>query len=205
MILRADDARIACPLFQAEYGGEVPTSALQLRIVKVSSKTAKTLNELWHSRLPKIENWRMCELCFAAECNNVFYAVALWSNPVNRNLHEQGCFELRRMAIAPDAPRFTASRMLAVMRKMIVAEKPELKRLISYQDTEVHTGTIYKAAGWINAGNNHQGGKCGWDNNVRARAEHNGKNPLLAPKNRWEYKLTETPEKPQAESEDVTP
>lgn len=184
----ADDARIACPLFQVEYGGSKPTSALQLRVVRVSSKTGEQLNRMWHSRLPRIDNWKMCE-AFAAECNNIYYAVALWSNPCNQNMHEQGCYELRRFAIAPDSPKNTASRMLSIMRRMIQESHPEIRRLISYQDTSVHSGTIYRASGWTCAGKTHQGGACGWDNNVRFRAETNGKNPLLSVKHRWEYHL----------------
>jgi hypothetical protein len=38
--------------------------------------------------------------------------------------------------------------MLSVMRKLIYREHPEITKLISYQDTDVHRGTIYKAAGW---------------------------------------------------------
>jgi glutamate dehydrogenase/leucine dehydrogenase len=38
--------------------------------------------------------------------------------------------------------------MLAIMAKMIRKERPEMCRLVSYQDTDVHTGGIYKAAGW---------------------------------------------------------
>ena len=148
--LSADDARVACPLFQAEYGGAIPTSALQLRIVKISSLLAKTLNEMWHSRMPQIGSYNICAPCFAAECNNLYYAIAMWSLPIAANRIRNGdrCLELRRMAIAPDAPRNTASRMLAVMTRVVKKERPDIIRLLSYQDTEVHAGTIYKAAGW---------------------------------------------------------
>jgi hypothetical protein len=144
---RADDARIACPLFQAEYGGEVPTSALQLRISKIPTGTALTLNRLWHSRLPEIGNGWQC-VAFGAESGNRFYAVALWSHPVARLLNGLGFYELRRMAIAPDAPKNTGSRMLRIMALLLRKERPDLKKLVSYHDTEVHTGCIYKAAGW---------------------------------------------------------
>jgi hypothetical protein len=56
--------------------------------------------------------------------------------------------ELRRLAIAPDAPRNTATRMLAIMVREIRKLRPEVVNLVSYQDTEVHTGGIYKGAGW---------------------------------------------------------
>jgi hypothetical protein len=92
--------------------------------------------------------------------------------------------ELRRMAIAPDAPKNTASRMLGIMRRKIQAKFPEIIRLVSYQDTEVHTGTIYKASGWRVA--NIQERAEDWTNTTRNRA----KPQSTAPKVRWEYDLT---------------
>ena len=56
--------------------------------------------------------------------------------------------ELRRLAISPDAPKFTATWIIAKMVKDIKKQFPDVTRLVSYQDTEVHTGTIYKAANW---------------------------------------------------------
>jgi hypothetical protein len=56
--------------------------------------------------------------------------------------------ELRRMACAPDAPRNTPSRFLAWMARWFAIHSPECEKLISYQDTAVHTGAIYRAAGW---------------------------------------------------------
>jgi len=38
--------------------------------------------------------------------------------------------------------------MMRIMIKLIRNKFPDIKRLISYQDTEVHKGTIYKASGW---------------------------------------------------------
>ena len=52
------------------------------------------------------------------------------------------------MACAPDVPRNTCSRFLAWMVRWFRRECPERERCISYQDTEVHHGTIYKAANW---------------------------------------------------------
>lgn len=182
----ADDARIACPLFQVEYGGSKPTSALQLRFAQVQESTFKTLNEKWHSRLPKIGNSHF-RVCYFAECSNVIYAVAAWSNPVARLLPQMTWLELRRFAIAEDAPRFTASRMLSWMRKDISKRFPEVVRLISYQDLEVHKGTIYKASGWKQA-ENFKPRARGWGNRPRKGRT----NQSVAPRMRWEYKLQET-------------
>ena len=143
----ADRIRVVHPLFQAEGGGSIPTSALQLEIAPIGVVRACELNLLWHSRLPNIPRTPGM-FAFGAMYDGLFYAVGIWSGPVARMLNGQNLLELRRMAVAPDAPRNTPSRMLRIMRLWIRTKRPEVVRLISYQDTEVHTGTIYKAAGW---------------------------------------------------------
>jgi hypothetical protein len=142
------------------------------------------LNRKWHSRLPEIGNGLQC-FWYGAECGNRWYAVAAWSSPSARLLNGKGLLELRRMAISDDAPKNTASRMLKVMVKLLRKERPELEKLISYQDTEVHKGTIYKAAGWTAAavckGHSWTWGK----ETVRKSA----KEQSLADKVRWELQL----------------
>ena len=140
--------------FQIESGGSIPTSPLQLRVKDISVFGACKLNEKWHSRLPLIDWSNVVRNtyydCFAADFDNHWFAVAIWSDPVAKNRLSDGAvtLELRRMAVSPEAPRFTASWMLGVMVKLIRKRHPSLRHLISYQDTEVHTGTIYKASGW---------------------------------------------------------
>jgi len=184
--LRADDARIACPLFQAEYGGEVPTSALQLHVGKMSRSLFQTLNRAWHSRLPECGNCFMGD-CFGAEFGNKYYAVAWWSHPVARALEGQGLLELRRMAVVDDAPKNTASRFLSVMTLIIRKTKPDIQKLISYQDTDVHTGTIYKAAGWEIGNIGERIDESKKYNNWKTRP--NRVNQSTAPKIRWEKAL----------------
>jgi len=179
--MRADDARIACPLFQAEYGGEVPTSALQLKVAKIGYEKFKELNLLWHSRLPECTN---CfeGICYGLEYKNIFYGVAWWSKPVARTLSDRKMYELRRMALASDAPKYTASRFLSVMVRIIRRTLPEIKVLISYQDTDVHTGTIYKASGWMI-------GKFSGDDKIRWHTRKNRTVQSYARKIRWELEL----------------
>lgn len=145
--MSADDVRVAYPLFQAERSGSIPTSALQLFIGEIDRDLFRRLNRLWHSRLPECGNLHS-GVCYGAQFDGVYYAVAWWSTPVARLLNNLGIYELRRMAVADDAPKNTASRFLAVMVRLLRKSHPQYTRLISYQDTEVHTGTIYKAAGW---------------------------------------------------------
>jgi len=148
-------------------------------------QTACKLNERWHSRLPKLD-WsnvvrNVHYVCYGAAWENVWYAVAIWSTPVAANRMRDGekVLELRRMAIAPDAPKNTASRMLRVMALLIAKKFPDVNRLISYQDTEVHKGTIYKAAGWT-AKSRSKG--VSWTTESRKR----NADQTLADKVRWE-------------------
>lgn len=179
---RADGVRVAQPLFQAEGSGSLPTSALDLWLVKVDFAVAKSLNRLWHSRLPRINDpSQVMNLNYAAEFDGIYYAVAIWSHPVARLLPQIEWLELRRLAIAPDAPKNAATRMLAVMAMLIKKERPAVKRLISYQDTEAHTGTIYRAAGWELATLKHKG-QTQWGCPSRPRP----KAQSTAEKQRWE-------------------
>jgi len=181
--MRGDEARVACPLFQEEYGGSTPTSPLQLHFSGISEGVFKDMNAAWHSRLPKVGNSHF-RACYGAEFGNKFYAVAAWSNPVARLLPQQTWLELRRFAIAPDAPKFTASRMLSWMRKDIRKRFPAVERLISYQDLDAHEGTIYKASGWLHAENYkpRARGWIGWGNRPRKGRT----NQAVAPRMRWE-------------------
>jgi hypothetical protein len=147
MDTRAGDVRVAYPLFQRGSGGANPTSALDLIVYQIPKEKFVELNKLWHSRLPVCTNcWE--GIAYGAFYCELLFAVAWWSKPVNIQLNDSVTYELRRMAIGPDAPPNTASRFLAIMVRLLRRKNPEIRRLISYQDTEVHTGTIYKASGW---------------------------------------------------------
>lgn len=178
-----DSIRVVHPLFQEESDGSIPISPLHLEIEKVNRKTFVNLNELWHSRLPKCTN---CfeGICFAAFYKNTYYAVAWWSKPIaaNRLNDSKATYELRRLAISEDAPKNTASRMISVMIKKIRKELPHITRVISYQDTEVHSGTIYRASGWSRTTN---ASFTSWQN----RKDFNRVDQSNAPKIRWERKI----------------
>ena len=149
-----ESIRVVHPLFQKEGGGSTPTSPLQLNIGEIHVTQAIKLNSVWHSRLPEVVRGNIDRnkhsVCYGAEYENQFYAIAIWSSPVARKLatSSEHWLELRRMAIADNAPKNTASRMISVMCRMLKKKFPEIVRVISYQDTEVHAGTIYKASGW---------------------------------------------------------
>ena len=184
---RADGVREARSLFQERGGGAVPTSALQLSVCGVSWDDARRLNLLWHSRLPVIRaasGVKATSLCYGAEYDGLYYAAAIWTNPVAALLPQDTWLELRRFAVAPDAPKNTASRVLAVMARMIAKDRPRITTLVSYQDTEVHTGGIYAAAGWLptrRSNGDDWTGRKGRDNRRPSQS--------TAPKQRWELPL----------------
>jgi len=148
------------------------------------------LNKAWHSRLPLI-GASVGRVFHIAEFNGIAYAVAMWSNPVARLLPQLAWMELRRFAIAPDAPKNTASRMLSWMVRDVRRRFPEVVRLISYQDCDVHEGTIYKAAGWKRA-DGYKGRIRGWESGKGGgRKRANRTNQAVAVRMRWEKTVTE--------------
>ena len=187
-LLRADDVIDSMPLFRSGRGGAIPTAALQLQIRRCKVQHTCELNALWHSRFPKID-WSNVvrnrdSACYVAEHDDIAYAVAIWSTPIAANRMTEGrtALELRRMAICDAAPPNTASRMIGIMRRIIAKEMPHLTLLVSYQDTAVHAGTIYKASGWTAAAQNKG---TSWTNKSRQRK----KEQSLADKVRLEYRL----------------
>lgn len=158
---RAESIRAMRPLFQGEEGGSIPTSALDLFFSVTNRETFSGLNLEWHSRLPKI-GASQGRVFYVAEHDGRAYAVAMWSNPVARLLPQMTWLELRRLAISDDAPKNTASRFIGWMARDIRKRFPDVVRLISYQDCEVHQGTIYKASGWRHA-EGYKGRKRGWE------------------------------------------
>jgi len=174
------------PLFQEENGGAVPTSPLQFEIRQIKAKLACELNDKWHSRLPYIHWSNVVRnthyLCFGAIYNGEWYATGIWSSPVAQNRFKDGkqMLELRRMAISKNSPKNTASRMIKVMISKIKQTFPDITRLISYQDTDVHLGTIYKASNWRVCGESEG---TSWTTKNRKR----NKEQTMSNKLRWEY------------------
>lgn len=126
--MSADRIRVIRPLFQTGDGGSRPTSALQLRFSGIDIFHARALNRHWHSRLPELTNWQGC-FAFSAEFEGICYAVAIWGRPISAGYNGRPVVELRRMAISSDAPKNTASRMLAWMTRTL--KKPRSIKLAS--------------------------------------------------------------------------
>ena len=163
----------------------VVTSPTVFALTKISAKNACELNARWHSRFPYIHWSNVVRnshyVCFTADYEALPYAVGIWSSPVaaNRLKNGKNILELRRLAICPQAPKNTATWMIAQMVKEIKSTFPNIVKVISYQDTEVHLGTIYKAANWTPVSQS----QLDWTTATRKR------NPVQssAPKIRWEF------------------
>ncbi len=182
--MSVDSTRVVYPLFQTEEGGSIPASTLQLIYEPCPRKYAAILNQRWHSRLPRVE-WGTMLHAFHARHADTSYAVALWSNPVT-NMLPTRWLELRRLAIAPDAPKNTASSFISWMVRYFRSNFKEADKLISYQDCEVHSGTIYKASGW-EIGRTGRSGD--WNHPSRFRPVKNGIETNRSEKIRWERDL----------------
>jgi hypothetical protein len=128
---------------------------------------------------------------FVAHYQETCFAAALWNNPSARTLPSDW-LELRRFAVAPDAPHCTASWMLAAMARSL---RGRATRLISYQDTDVHTGTIYRAAGWeigaVAKPRTRDRSKLRVGTRRSYRSNLNGLAPDAAGKVRWELAMDE--------------
>ena len=194
---RGDRITVVWPLIQVDGQGSNPVSPLQLEIVKINTQLAYNLNKLWHSRLPNttintiIMNTN--KICFGAKYKNIWFASAIWTDPIARAFNGKNLLELRRMAICKNSPKNTASRMLSIMTKIIKKELPHIWKLISYQDTEVHTGTIYKASNWESVGLSR---KANWYHPTKKyKSRKMMTNPIVAggPKIRWEKQIRPEP------------
>lgn len=190
MLDLTDLERQSAPLFDIP-DGRTPAKARELTLEPCDTSHARILNRRWHSRLPETTNigWMYT---FAGKAYGVTYGVALWSNPTSRTLPSQW-LELRRLAVSPDAPKYTATRMLGLMRRWFLKHHPEHEKLISYQDTDVHEGTIYKAANWTLAYTGTRGASKTDRSSIHIpRNPINGSEVDASPKARWEIPLKPT-------------
>ena len=189
---RADSVVVACPLFQAEGGGSTPTSALSLQIVEIGMRLAQELNREWHSMLPRTDLGNLLcgttSVAYAAEHDGKYYAVAIWSQPIIRAMCDSKTIELRRLAISTAAPKNTASRMLAVMRRLIKKKFVQIEKAISYLAVDVHSGTIYRASGWSPVGEI-VAARPQRFSNVNKNTRATGPLQTTSRKQRWEIKL----------------
>jgi hypothetical protein len=181
-----DPASGVCLYPGAPYQAPTALTDQECQVREIHPVIASHLVRAWHSILPNIPPsniWRnRHSVCFALVTNGWAHAVAIYTSPVSPRLSDGATLELRRLAIAPTCPRNTATWMMARCEKRILARWPEIVRLVSYQDTSVHHGTIYKAGGWQSVA---QTRYRPWGHAARTRAQ----SQTTAKKIRWEKPL----------------
>jgi len=186
--IQIEEMEMIDSLFEIKEHLNPPITPKDFQFVVIRAQTACKLNAQWHSRLPMIDWSNVVRnthyVCYAAKFQGEYFAAAIWSSPVAQNRFTNGkqILELRRMAISQACPKNTATRMLAWMRKDIQKRFSDIALLISYQDTEVHLGTIYKADNWLAVADSPG---LAWTTENRER----NKEQSLSVKTRWEYKL----------------
>lgn len=136
-------------LFEKPLFPELPVTVKSLEFRLIDIKTACYLNYQWHSILPEViptNIWRSrFSIAFVLLFKAEYVGVAIYSAPVNQYLDDGETLELRRLALSEVCPKNSATYFMARCEKQIKIELPVISRLISYQDTQAHRGTIYKA------------------------------------------------------------
>lgn len=117
----------------------------------------------WHSHhKPQIgEIFRM-----GATLGEKLVAVVVAGRPVAQALDDPRCWEVTRLAVGPDAPKYTASRLLGRVRR--VATAAGVTRLVSYTRAD-EKGTCYKASGWAPVAQVVARGRAGQAKRTRGR------------------------------------
>jgi hypothetical protein len=121
-------------------------------------------------------------VCYGLFFDGLCWAVAIFSSPIARNFNGKHFLELRRYAIKDGAPKNTASWGLGKMVKTIRDKFPDIEKLISYQDTAVHSGTIYKASNWTMSSSTKF---ASWGTSRKRNPDQ-----ATGDKIRWEYVMT---------------
>ena len=130
------------------FGGLEPTidsPRLLTQIVCNHRAVIRHFIRLWHSTHPAPAGWKVS---FMAVYKGDVVGVSIWGRPVARLEDQVSTLEHIRMALAPYAPRNTASWFIAQNRKWIRDNMPHVKRIISYIDESNHTGITYRADNW---------------------------------------------------------
>ena len=163
-------------------------SPKEITIEETPAQTACILNNIWHSKLPVIQWSNVVRnthyVCYVFQFKEAIIGTAIWSSPIAQNRMRDGkkILELRRLALSNVCPYNTASYVLSKMEKMIRHKFPDIIKFISYQDKEVHHGTIYKASNWHPTG---QTELFEWTTPTRKRSELQSRSFKI----RWEKKV----------------
>jgi hypothetical protein len=90
--------------------------------------------------------------------------------PNARALPSPPWLELTRMIFLNEMPRNTESHALGMMRRHVRKWLPDIRMLLAYSDPSVgHTGTVYRADGWVQFGTTKRDA-TGWGSRPGRRA-----------------------------------
>ena len=121
-------------------------STSRLKIHPVTRKIQREAVARWHSHhKPTIGE----TIALGGFVDDVLVAVVVMGVPVSPAFQDGKTWEVTRLAVGPDAPRFAASRLLGAAGRLMDAAGVE--RQISYTRAD-ESGTCYKAAGWVPTG-----------------------------------------------------
>ena len=132
-------------------------SPLELDIKQIDHKTASSCYQKWHYFGQK---GFLASFNFGVYFNNELVGSISYGIPNARNIKgiydsvsQKYFFELTRLALSPECPKCSESRVIGRTLRLLHQLKPELKGVITYADTaQNHTGTIYRASNFTYLG-----------------------------------------------------
>ena len=150
--LCADSSTVELPLFQGEDGGSIPTSALQLYYKEIEVNTAVKAYAKWHYLG---EQGFISQVNYGAYWNGKMEGAITYGPPNATDLagywekHTQAAWwEIKRLVMSPLCPKNSESRFIAITIKML-CKKCIVNGIVTYaDDSQGHTGVIYKASGF---------------------------------------------------------
>ena len=126
---------------EASGGEAAAVSEFYMRPLTLA-EARQGVNE-WHSHHSPHMRHR---LALGAFVDGSMVAACVWEDPKAQALRGDGrCWELSRLACGPDAPKYTASRLIGASTSAVL--KLGITRCVSYTRVD-ERGTCYKASNW---------------------------------------------------------
>lgn len=143
-------------LFQQTDGGSIPTSPLQISakdliVFRIDMGMADKYS-IEHHYLHRTAKNSKIAFGVRSKHDTILRGIVIWGAPVAK-INQKVYMELRRMFLEDSLPKNSESRVMSICIRQIKRLFPNVRLLISYSDLSMgHSGTIYKASGWINLG-----------------------------------------------------
>jgi hypothetical protein len=147
-----DGVKVTYPLFQEEEGGAIPTSPLQLFIKEINKLTSKNFYKKWHYLG---DSSFISTINYGAYYDDRLVGSISYGSPnatemkgyFDRN-HQDGWWEIKRLAMIDSCPKNSESRFIAISIK-ILRKTFKVVGIVTLADSGVgHVGTIYQASGF---------------------------------------------------------